>query len=431
VNESLITSNVGVLAVLTGVCAFYFWLEKRSQWRLFQYVPPLVFIYLTPVILANSGSLWDYAASLGDGRAPGSAATASDDSTSSGVRSTPTAAAMSRDVLPSASPAYSAIKEFALPMMLVLMLLNVDLARAVSLAGRGVGVMLFGACGVVVGAVLGFVLVKQWLGPDAWKGYSALTGSWVGGTGNMAAVGAALKTPDTELALAVLADTTILLIWLPVMLSSKKFADGFAKFARVDAERVLRMDEAAKAELVATRPALYYEYLYLLAVAFAAAWAAEFLKTKLPIREPALTVDVWRILLITTIGIGLSFTPLRRIPASRELGMALIFLFMATMGATADLAGTASQAIPFLVGAVVCIVTHGAFTLLGAKLLHVDIHTAAVASAANIGGVATASCVAAHHKEGLMPAAILLALLGYAVGNYAGLLTAYLCRLVA
>jgi uncharacterized membrane protein len=135
-------------------------------------------------------------------------------------------------------------------------------------------------------------------------------------------------------------------------------------------------------------------------------------------------------LLITTIGIVLSFTPLRRVPASRELGMALIFLFMARTGATADLAGAASQALPFLAGALICITVHGAFTLAAARLLHVDIHTAAVASAANIGGVATASCVAAHHKDGLMPAAVLLALLGYALGNYAGFATAFLCQFI-
>jgi uncharacterized membrane protein len=62
--------------------------------------------------------------------------------------------------------------------------------------------------------------------------------------------------------------------------------------------------------------------------------------------------------------------------------------------------------------------------------MRVDIHTAAAASAANIGGVAAASVVAAYHKESLVPAAILMALLGYALGNYAGYATALLCRWV-
>jgi len=381
-----ITTDAGILAVLSGVCALFFWLEKTTRWRLFQVLPPLVFIYLVPVILSNSG------------------------------------------VIPAESPVYKKIGELVLPMMLVLMLLNVDVVRAIALAGRGVGVMLFGAAGVVVGAVLGFLVVKPWLASVTWKSYAALTGSWVGGTGNLAAVGQAFEAQGTEMALAVLADTCLLMLWLPVMLTSKKWAGPFARFARVDAERVHQLDEAAKAEPESRRPALYYEYLYLLFVAFAATWLADAIKVHLPTREPVLTASVWRILLITTIGVGLSFTPLRRIPASRELGMALIFLFMAQTGATANLSAAAAQAGPFLLGALICLLTHGAFTLLGAKLLHVDIHTAAVASAANVGGVATASCVAAHHKEGLMPAAILLALLGYAIGNYAGLVTGFICQ---
>jgi uncharacterized membrane protein len=128
------------------------------------------------------------------------------------------------------------------------------------------------------------------------------------------------------------------------------------------------------------------------------------------------------------VGILLSFTRLRQISASRHLGLALVFIFMAQTGASANLAEAAQQAIPFVAGAAICIVIHGIFCLAAAKFLRVDIHTAAIASAANIGGIATASCVAAHHKESMMPAAVLLALVGYAIGNYAGLLAAAICE---
>ena len=61
----------------------------------------------------------------------------------------------------------------------------------------------------------------------------------------------------------------------------------------------------------------------------------------------------------------------------------------------------------------------------------VDVHTAAIASAANIGGAASAPVVAAYHDERLVPVSILMALIGYAVGNYAAFLAAHLCSLVA
>ena len=425
-DQAFVTGNAAILAVLTGICAFYFWLEKATRWRLFSYVPPLVFIYLTPVVLANSGHI----VALLQGRSIGDAASAEGSATAE------VAALAVRSVLPTSSPAYDVIKEFALPMMLVLMLLNVDVARAIRVVGKGVGVMLIGSLGVVVGAVIGYACVMHWLGPDAWKAYGALTGSWVGGTGNLAAVSEALDADGTQVGLAVLADTALLLVWLPIMLASKKVAEPFARFAAVDAERVAHLDAVMMSEQDATPAPNYQDFLLLLFVAFAVTafcqWTTSTVTAILAARDLVWPVQfsesTCRILLITTLGLLLSFTPLRRVPASRHLGMALVFIFMAQTGATANLAQAAEQAVPFLIGAAICISIHGFFCLAAAKFLHVDIHTAAIASAANIGGIATASCVAAHHKESLMPAAVLLALLGYAIGNYAGLLTAAICE---
>jgi uncharacterized membrane protein len=230
--------------------------------------------------------------------------------------------------------------------------------------------------------------------------------------------------------LAVLADTSLLLVWLPLLLASKRLAEPFARFAHVDAERVARLEEASRSHEETARPATYRDYVSLLFLAFAVTAISDALAPKLPEVRNLATTGTWRILLVTTLGIALSFTPLRKIPASRPLGMALIFLFMAQTGATANLSPVAGQAVPFLAGAAVCIAIHGAFCLLGAKLFRVDIHTAAIASAANVGGVATATVVAEHHKPSLLPAAILMALLGYALGNYAGYFAGLLCRLV-
>jgi uncharacterized membrane protein len=60
----------------------------------------------------------------------------------------------------------------------------------------------------------------------------------------------------------------------------------------------------------------------------------------------------------------------------------------------------------------------------------VDVHSAAIASAANVGGAASAPVVAAYHREALVPVAILMALIGYALGNYLAILTAQLCQWV-
>ena len=103
-------------------------------------------------------------------------------------------------------------------------------------------------------------------------------------------------------------------------------------------------------------------------------------------------------------------------------------VFVAGMGARATVAGFA-QAPAFLLGAFIWIFIHGAFCLAGAKLFRVDVHSAAIASAANIGAAASAPIVAAFHRPSLVPVSILMALIGYALGNYLAPLAAHLARM--
>ncbi len=51
--DVLVSSPIGVLAVLVFVAAFFFMLEQTTKAKLFQYIPPLLFIYATPVFLNN------------------------------------------------------------------------------------------------------------------------------------------------------------------------------------------------------------------------------------------------------------------------------------------------------------------------------------------------------------------------------------------
>jgi uncharacterized membrane protein len=389
---ALVTSTAGQLAVLCGVASFFFWLERRTACTLFRYVPPLAWIYLTPLALSNFSLV------------------------------------RGRPLLPTRAPLYEALSALVLPMLLVLLLLNVDLASAFRLFGRGMAVMLCGSLGVVLGAPLGLWIVRHRLEPDAWKAFGALSGSWVGGTGNMAAVGEMVGAGGTEMGLAVLADTTCYLIWLPLLLASKGLAGRFARCRPPSAAAAAEPTEEPPPP-PATLPAMA-DYLALAAVAAAAAWGAEAAAPLLPVREPYLAGSSWRILLVTTFGLALSFSPARRIPGSQPLAMALLYLFVAKMGASAALDRAVEQAAPFLVGAAICLAVHGCCCLAAAWLLRVDLPTAAIASAANIGGAASAPIVALHHRPALVPASVLMALVGYAVGNYAGYVAALLCRAV-
>jgi len=395
-SEALISSPIGVLAVLAFVAAFFFMLEQTTRARLFQYIPPLLFIYATPVFLNNF------------------------------------------DVIPSSSPVYSGLSAYLLPAFIVLMLIKVNVPAVVRVMGKGVLVMLMGTAGVMVGAVVAYVLVHSWLSEDAWKGYGALAGSWIGGTANMAATAEMLGTSEEQFGLAVIADNVIYVFWLPLLLMSRDFADRFNRWARVPAERLASMDAAAEVHVEDDHAPTMPQYLFLIAIVIGVTWAStalapgisESIASVSPGLGTVFGESTTRILLVTTLALFLSTTAVSRLPNSTAMGTALIYVFVAGMGARASVAGLA-EAPMFVAGAFVWIIIHGLFCLAGAWLFRVDIHSVAIASAANIGAAASAPIVAAHHRPNLVPASILMALLGYAMGNYLAPLTGHLAKLAA
>ena len=390
----LISSPLGVLAVLCFVAAFFFYLQQTTRARLFDYLPPLLFIYATPVFLNNL------------------------------------------DVIPSASPVYSGLSAYLLPAFIVLMLIRVNVPAVVRVMGKGVLVMLMGTAGVMVGAVVAYLLVHPFLSADAWKGYGALAGSWIGGTANMAATAEMLGTSEEQFGLAVIADNVIYVVGLPLLLMSRDFADRFNAWARVPATRLEAMDAAAEVHVDEDHAPTMPQYLFLGAVVIGVTWAATaaapviagWIAAASPGLGTVFSVTTTRILLVTTIALLLSATPVAKLPNSTAMGTALIYVFVAGMGARASVAGLA-EAPWFVAGAFVWIFIHGLFCLAGAWLFRVDVHSVAIASAANIGAAASAPIVAAHHRPNLVPASILMALLGYAMGNYLAPLTGHLARL--
>jgi len=392
-DSTLISSPAGVMTVLIAVVTFWFWLEVRSRWKLFEFLPPLVFIYATPVLLSNFG------------------------------------------VIPYSSPTYDFLFKYGLPIFIVLMLIKVDVLGAVRIMGKGVFVMLLGSIGVVVGGAIAYKLGQTLhignslpLEQDSWRAFGTLAGSWIGGTGNMAAAYAGLEGEPSHMTMAAAADQMVYLIWLPILLGSKAFADRFNRFMKVPADRIELMEQAAgKFNTSEDAPSMTgFLYLGLLAIGFTAIARSlsEILPPVVIAGTTAITAGTWLILLVTTFALIASVTPARKLPAAQPIGMAIIYVFVARVGATMDLSVVDwDKMIGFIAMAYVWITIHGLFILTGAWLFRVDIHTVAIASAANIGGAASAPIVAAHHRATLVPASILMALIGYALGNYLAILT--------
>lgn len=400
-NSTIISSPAGVMTVLISVVAFWFWLERSTRWKIFEFLPPLIFIYASPVLLSNFG------------------------------------------VIPFHNAAYDFLYQYGLPIFIVMMLIKVDVVGAIRIMGKGVFVMLLGSVGVVVGGVVSYKLGQSLsignylpLPTDSWRAFGTLAGSWIGGTGNMTAAHAALEGTADHMTMAAAADQMVYLVWLPILLGSKVFAKRFNRMMKVPADRIELMEQAAsKFENSEDAPSMIgFLYLALLAIGFTAIALSlsEVLPSVVIAGATVITASTWLILLVTTFALIASVTPARRLPMAQPIAMAIIYVYVARVGATMDLSVVDwDKMTGFIAMAYVWITIHAAFILAGAWLFRIDVHTVAIASAANIGGAASAPIVAAHHRETLVPASILMALIGYALGNYLAILTGRIGQLMA
>ena len=140
----------------------------------------------------------------------------------------------------------------------------------------------------------------------------------------------------------------------------------------------------------------------------------------------------WKYILITTIGIALSFTALRNYEGAgaSRIGSAMIYLLVACIGAHADFRTLLEQP-PLIIMALIWMSFHVLFLLVVAWLIKAPIFFVAVGSQANIGGAASAPVVAAAFHPALAPVGALLAVAGYVLGTYAGLVCMQLLKAVA
>jgi uncharacterized membrane protein len=386
-SQPIFNDLVGIMAVILMVPVTFLWLERKTRWKIFNVLPAIIWIFLTPIFLSNFG------------------------------------------VIPRESPVYDTFKSFAVPLFIVLMLLDLNIRDAVKVAWRGAIVLVVGSVGVVVGAGVAFVLFRSGLPDNAWSGFGALAGSWIGGTGNLAAVAESVGTPSELVGIVVIVDNLVYLAYFPLILVSKRWAKSFNRWTGVSQADLDHFADATKQVERKTHEVHFRDVLTLLGWAFVAILVANSLSMLVPPLPPVLTQKTWALLLVTTFGILLSATSLRNVPGTEPLAMAFVYIYMTMIGASADLRALGG-AQWFIVAGFVTIAIHLLFVLAGAKLLRLDVGMAVTASVAAVGGAASAPVAAGYHREELVPISIMLALIGYALGNYLGVATAYLCNLL-
>ena len=390
----LVESPFPVLAVLLGVLAALFAFNRTpAGQKVYRFVPLLVFAYFVPTILSNTG------------------------------------------VIPIASPLYTVIKKWLLPASLVLLTLSVDIPAILGLGRKAVLLFLSATASIVIGGPLAYLclgfLVPDALGDEAWKGLAALAGSWIGGGANFVAIGESVGAADSTISMMVVVDVAVANIWMAVLLGfagRSESMDAAIGADRASVEEVQRRVETFQKRVA--EPTHLAALLTMLALAVGGTAIAHALSAWLPDIGDIVRGFTWVVLIATTLGLGLSFTPLRRLEGAgaSAVGSVFLYLLVASIGAHAEFAKVVEVPGLIAVGAL-WMVIHAVVMLLMRRWTRAPIFFAAVGSQANVGGAASAPIVASAFHPALAPVGVLLAVGGYVLGTYAGLLCAALLEL--
>jgi len=368
------------LALMLLVAGLFPMLERRTGWRLFKVMPPIVMVYLLVTALAVSG-LWQVSGEI--------------------------------------QAAQKTLIAQLVPALLFLLMVNCDLRAIFALGPRVLAVFACTTVSLFIAFVATFLLFRHVLPTgNGWQPLAALSGSWVGGTANMIAVKQAIGMPDALLALSLLTDALCYSAWVAILFSVARLAPAFNRWTRAQSSADLPF--AAAQPALPTSPDRVLVWLGLaLLVAAASSW----LGARLPV-STMLSATTWTILAATLAGLVVAHTPLARFAGAGAVSSALLVGVVAVLASQSDFQGIAAAPLYLACGATI-IAIHAVLLAVAARLFRFDLYLCGISSLAHIGGVAATPVLAASYAPVLVPVGVLLALLGYILGTGFGLVVAH------
>ena len=383
---------MAVLAYLGFVVALIFWLSGLpSLETLFKYTPPVIYVYFAPMISTTLG------------------------------------------ITPPTSPVYDCLTRYLLPFALFLLMISIDLRSIAKLGRVALFMVVAGTVGIIIGGPISLAIFGRWLPDDAWTGFAALSGSWIGGTANMVAIAESVGTPQSAYAPIIVVDTVVGYGWMGVLLFFSGYQALFDRRTRANTGALDETNARMAALSDERQPLALRDAMVMIGMGFAVAVASVFLGARLPsLGDPTIiSSTTWTVLIIVTGGLLLSFTPLReyeKVGAS-TLGYVGLYMLLAGIGAQGDLKAVLEAPVYFVAGAV-WIMIHVGVLLVAARIVRAPLFFVATGSMANIGGAVSAPVVAGVYHPAMAPVGLLMAVAGYILGIYGGLFCAYLLSLV-
>lgn len=401
-HPALISNEAVVFGLLMAILGGIFWAASEPRFKkFFAVIPALLLCYFVPSLLTNTG------------------------------------------LVPKDTNIYFIASRYLLPASLVLLTISIDLKAVVGLGPKALIMFFTATFSVMVGGPLALLLVS-WIspetvggiGPDAvWRGFSTIAGSWIGGGANQAALYEVFKPSESIYSAMITVDVVVAEIWMAVILLGAGKSDRVDAWLKADNRSVKELQGKMEEFLKRTaRIPTLADAMKILGIAFGAVAlshaAGDFLAPWFAEHAPytanfSFTSDFfWIVIIATTIGLLLSFTPARNLEGvgASRWGSVFIYILVGSIGMKMDLMEALSQ--PGLIGVGALWMTiHVLILVVVARLIKAPFFFLAVGSKANIGGAASAPVAAAAFHPSLAPVGVLLAVLGYALGTYGGWLS--------
>ena len=386
----MITNGLTYLAVIVFFAGTVVWAEKVFKDTFFKYVPAVVLIYLGTMLLSTF-SLWKKTDEV--------------------------------------NFYYHMATTNLLPVMIFLMLLRCDLRKIIKVGPRMLLGFFTASLSIMLGFVIVYVIFKGVYEPNTWKSFAALSGSWMGGTGNMVAIQGALNVPSAKMGYVLLMDSIDYAIWVMILLAIIPCAPLFNKWTKSDTAVLdqigMYLNEAQEK---VKQHIEFPDLILLIGTGLFVSALSMHLAGKLPATD-FITSTAWMVIIVTIAGILCAMTPLARIPGSLQLSNVALYTLVGLIGSRANFSEL-TQAPLYIISGFLIIGIHTLVLALAAKLFRLDLFTCGVASLANIGGVASAPILAAAYSEALIPIGVLMAMMGYIIGTGGGLLVGKILSLI-
>ncbi len=323
-------------------------------------------------------------------------------------------------IIPSASnsiPLYSGIFKYVAPISIFYLLLNVNLTSIKQAGLPMIGLFLIGSLATTLGIFISWILLspENVLGEDGKVIAGMLTGTYTGGSVNFNAVALEYDFQEKGVLYAgtIAVDNVITTIWIIATLALPITLRRFWK-DKTNLKPYTPTENKAHPE---DESMDLNSLMWLLFLGVAAYYVSDVFKELVP--------EIPSILTLSTIGILLAQTKfVSNLKGSHNLGLYLVFIFLAVIGAYCELSAVVKLkdlGLTLLLFAGLAVLLHGIIVILLGGLIYRDWEMIAIVSQANVGGGTTAIALAEsfNRKELILPA-ILVGTLGNALGTYLG-----------